>query len=405
MNELEKLKDEVCAVVDGLRSELLRLSRAIHATPELAFQERAAAALLVDALRQAGLDVEPGAHGLETAFAAEFGPPGAPCVALLAEYDALPQIGHACGHNLIAAAGVGAGLALFTLAGRLPGRVRVLGTPAEERGAGKELMARQGALDGVDAALMIHPSGVNLVSMPSIAVAEVEVVYRGEAAHAAAMPERGVNALDALVIAYQSIAALRQHIRVTERIHGIFTEAGQAPNVVPDRAAGRFFVRAANADELAPLKRRVEGCFRAGASATGAGVEISWGAVDYDEIRYNEPLASAFRSNAESLGREFFPIEKLPQSIVGSTDLGNVSQRVPAIHPMLAAAPPHVAIHNAEFERWASSDLGDAAAIDGAKALAMTALDFFFDGDLRRRARSVFDAAESVARSAAPPAP
>ena len=389
--DLRALKQEVCDSVEAARESLLRISREIHAHPELAFEEHRAAALLIAALREAGLRVEPGAYGLETAFASEFGSERGPCVALLAEYDALPGIGHACGHNLIATSALGATLALAPLAKTLPGRVRMLGTPAEERGGGKELMARQGAFDGVDAALMMHPSGVNLVSMPCIAMSEVEVIYHGQSAHAAAMPERGVNALDALVLAYQGIAALRQHIRATERIHGIITDGGQAPNIVPERAAGRFYVRAANAEDLAPLKLRVEGCFRAGAAATGAEVEIRWDTADYLDIHYNEPLATAFRSNAEFLGRVFFPFEKLPASIQGSTDMGNVSHRVPSIHPMLAAAPLHCTIHNPEFAKWAASELGDAAAIDGAKALAMTALDFLFDAALQRSAREAFE--------------
>jgi amidohydrolase len=387
---VESWKREVRSAVDAMKDELVRVSREIHAHPELAFQERHASELLVRLLRDQGLAVERPAYGLDTAFGADFGPEGAPQVALLAEYDALPGIGHACGHNLIATAAVGAALALHRLGGELPGRVRLLGTPAEETGGGKELMARQGALDGVDAALMIHPSGVNLRSMPCVCVAEVEARYRGRAAHAAAMPERGVNALDALVIAYQSLAALRQHIRSSERIHGIVTEGGQAPNIVPERAAGRFYVRARNATELEELKGRVAGCFRAGADATGAELELAWAEVDYLDLRANPPLEDAFQSNAEALGREFFPMEKIPASVVGSTDMGNVSQRVPSIHPMLAAAPIHCTIHNAEFATWAGSETGDAAALDGAKALAMTALDFLCDEELRRRAREAF---------------
>jgi amidohydrolase len=390
--EVASLKDAVRDAVDARRDELVGLSRAIHAKPELAFEEHEAAGRLVATLRGAGIEVLPGAYGLATAFAAEFGPEGAPCVALLAEYDALPGIGHACGHNLIATAATGAGLALASLGSRLPGRVRVLGTPAEEHGCGKELLARRGAFEGVDAALMIHPAGVNLVTMPCIAMAELDVVFRGQAAHAAAMPDRGVNALDAMMLAYQGIAALRQHIRPTERLHGIVTDGGQAPNVVPERTAGRFYVRAADLQDLAPLKARVEACFRAGALATGCELEIAWGDADYRDILANEPLATAFRRNAESLGREFFPVEKLPPGLQGSTDLGNVSYRLPAIHPMLAAAPLHVTIHNPEFTKWAGSELGDAAALDGAKALAMTALDFFCDAELRRRAREAFEA-------------
>lgn len=393
--DVEARKRLVCETIDGIREGLCRVSRDIHARPELAFQERFASEQLADLLRGAGIDVETGAYGLETAFAAEFGAEDGPCVAVLAEYDALPEMGHACGHNLIAISGVGAGIALAALGERLSGRVRVLGTPAEEHGCGKELMAREGALLGVDAAMMMHPSSVNLVSMPCVCMSEVEVVYHGRAAHASAMPERGVNALDALVLAYQGIAALRQHIRSSERIHGIFTEAGHAPNVVPERAAGRFYVRAATGPELEELKPRVEGCFRAGAAATGADVEVTWGAADYLDIRYNEPLAAAFRANAEQLGREFFPYDKLPAGLQGSTDMGNVSHRVPSIHPMLAAAPPHCTIHHPEFAKWAGSEMGDAAAIDGAKALAMTALDYFADAGLRARARAIFEAGGS----------
>ena len=392
--ELAARKQEVCDTVERMRGDLLRLSHEIHARPELAFEERFASESLVAALRGAGVDVTLGAYGLPTAFAAEFGAAAGPCVAVLAEYDALPEIGHACGHNLIATAGVGAGLALAALGPRLPGRVRVLGTPAEERGCGKELMAREGALAGVDAAMMIHPSSVNLVSMPCVCLAELDVTYRGQAAHAAAMPDRGINALDALVLAYQGVAALRQHIKGSERIHGIFTDGGQAPNVVPERAAGRFYVRAATRPELEALKPRVEACFRAGATATGAELELRWGNADYLDIRYNEPLASAFRRNAEGLGRQFFPYDKLPSTLQGSTDMGNVSQRVPSIHPMLASAPIHCTIHNAEFTKWAGSEMGDAAAIDGAKALAMTALDFLGDAELRERTRFFFGAVQ-----------
>jgi amidohydrolase len=394
--EPARLKREACEAIDAMRAELLDLSRAIHANPELAFEEREAAALLADFLRRAGLAVESGVYGLETAFEAEFGTEDGARVALLAEYDALPEIGHACGHNLIATASVGAGLALAGLSNGPPGRVRVLGTPAEERGGGKELMAREGAFEGVDAALMMHPSALNLVNMPCVCMAEVGVTYRGRAAHAAAMPERGINALDGLVVAYQGIAALRQHIKSGERLHGIITDGGEAPNIVPETAAGRFYVRAANSEDLATLKRRVEGCFHAGAAATGSGVEIEWCEVDYLEVRYNAPLAECFRANAESLGREFFPYDQLPASAQGSTDMGNVSHRVPSIHPMLAAAPVHCTIHNPEFTEWACSQMGDSAALDGAKALAMTAIDFLCDEDLRRRTRNWFEEAKEL---------
>jgi len=253
-------------------------------------------------------------------------------------------------------------------------------------------MARNGAFEGVDAALMVHPAGVDLATMPCLAIAELEATYFGVASHASAMPERGVNALDAIVLAYQAIAALRQHIRPSERLHGIITDGGQAPNIVPERAAGRFYVRAADAGALAALKPRVEGCFHAGADATGARLELVWGDVDYLDLDTSWPLARRYQANAESLGRAFFPFDKLPPGVQGSTDMGNVSHRVPSIHPMIAASPPNVSIHNAEFAKWAGSELGDRAVVDGAKALAMTALDFLCDPGLRSEVARAFAA-------------
>jgi len=396
---LDALKKEVCAAVDRLARELVAVSHEIHAHPELAFEEVRAARVLGETARDHGLDARQSVYGLATALEARFGD-GGPTVALLSEYDALPGIGHACGHNIIATTALGAALALSGLGARLPGRVRWLGTPAEERGGGKEIMARNGAFEGVDAALMIHPAGVNLATMPCLAIAELEATYFGVAAHASAMPERGVNALDALVIAYQAVGALRQHIRPTERLHGIITDGGQAPNIVPERAAGHFYVRAADAPALAELKKRVEGCFRAGADATGARLELVWGDVDYLDLDTSWPLARRFQENAEALGRAFFPLEKVPAGVQGSTDMGNVSQRVPSIHPMLASAPPDVSIHNAAFAKWAASDLGDKAVLDGAKALAMTALDFLCDADLRTEVSRAFAASRALRGSA-----
>jgi len=392
---IDALKKDVCASVDRLARELLAVSHEIHAHPELCFEEVHAARLLAETGRGHGLDVHQNVYGLETALEARVGSGGA-TVALLSEYDALPGIGHACGHNIIAASALGAALALAELGTRLPGSVRWLGTPAEEGGGGKEIMAQRGAFEGVDAALMIHPAGINLVTMPCIAVADARVVYTGVASHASAMPERGVNALDALVLAYQGIAALRQHIRTTERLHGIITDGGQAPNIVPERAAGRFLVRAANAKHLAELKKRVIGCFEAGADATGAKLELTWGAIDYLDLDTSWPLANRFQVNAESLGRSFFPWDKVPAGLQGSTDMGNVSQRVPAIHPMLACSPPNVSIHNPEFAKWAASDMGDQAVLDGAKALAMTALDFFADEKLRAEVARSFAQARAA---------
>ncbi|MDZ7684739.1 MAG: M20 family metallopeptidase [Gammaproteobacteria bacterium] len=389
--DTEALKNAVCDFIDENARELVQTSHAIHSMPELAFHEFEAAKILTGSVEKAGLTVERGAYGLETAYATEFGQ-GDACMAILSEYDALPRIGHACGHNIIATMGLGASLALASLRERLPGRVRYLGTPAEEQGGGKEIMARDGAFDGVDAAMMVHPSGVDLETMPCICIAEVRVTYLGKSAHASAIPHAGVNALDALVTAYQTLARLRQHIRPTERIHGIFTEAGSAPNIVPDRASGAFYVRAANAHELADLKVRVQRCFDAGALSSGCEVRTKWSKVDYLDMNTNWPMAKAYRANAESLGREFFPMEKLGSGGAGSTDMGNVSHRVPSIHPMIACAPRNVVIHNPEFAKWAASEMGDTACIDGAKAMAMTTIDYFADNALRREILDAFRA-------------
>ncbi len=277
--------------------------------------------------------------------------------------------------------------------------MRYLGTPAEERFGGKEIMAREGAFDRVDAAMMIHPSNMDLVTMPCIAISEVEVVYHGRAAHASAVPYRGVNALDAVVTAYQAIAQLRQHIRNTERIHGIITEGGLAANIVPERAACRFYVRASDAHDLAPLKARVQACFEAGALATGCTYEAQWGGTDYLDLKTNWPMAEAFERNAVRLGREFYPVKELPPGYAGSTDMGNVSHRVPSIHPMLGVAPANVIIHNAEFARYAVMPKGDQAVIDGAKSLAMTALDLMADGRTLDQVKRDFDATRELSES------
>lgn len=316
---------------------------------------------------------------------------------MLAEYDALPDIGHACGHNIIATSALGAALALQQVATRLPGRVKLLGTPAEERGGGKELMARAGAFEGIDAALMIHPAGVNLATMPSICIAEVEVIYHGKASHASAMSHKGVNALDGLLLAYQAISNLRQHIRATERIHGIVEEGVSAPNIVPDRTVGQFYVRAANEKDLAKLKPRVQACFEAGATGSGCTVEVNWAGVDYLDLNTNWPLAERFRHHAEKLGRNFVEHEEALKFGAGSTDMGNVSYRLPSIHPMLAVAPPNVVIHNPEFAKWARSEKGDAAVIDGAKALAQTAAEYLLSPQLQRESAQAFDLSKGLA--------
>ncbi|TNF84972.1 MAG: M20 family peptidase [Gammaproteobacteria bacterium] len=391
----ENLASAIKDRIDDLSDTLLKVSHSIHANPELAFKEHHAAGLLSDTLDAQGLPAERGVFTLETAFEARLPTKGdGPTVAILAEYDALPGIGHACGHNLIATAALGATLGLQAVADELPGQVRLIGTPAEEKGGGKELMARAGAFDGVDAAMMIHPAGVNLTTMPCICVAEVEVIYHGRSAHASAMPHKGVNALDGLLLAYQAISNLRQHIRDEERIHGIITEGGQAPNIVPDRAVGNFYVRASKEKTLEALKPRVQACFEAGAKGSGCEVEINWAGVDYLDLNTNWPLADAFQAHGEAIGREFLSPNQLGGA--GSTDMGNVSYRVPSIHPMLACAPPNVVIHNPEFAKWAGSEMGDAAALDGARTMALTTAEYLLSPALQADVKQAFEVSKGL---------
>jgi amidohydrolase len=384
-------KERACARVEAERPVLLDLAARIHAAPELKFSEHQASAWLADYLERTGFRVERGAYGLPTAFAARIGS-GAPRVAVLCEYDALPVIGHACGHNIIAAAGAGAGAALVELVNEIGGSLIVLGTPGEEGGGGKILMARAGAFDNVDAAMMVHPAGMDLPAMNVLAVSQVEVEYIGRAAHASASPHRGINALDALITAYGAIAQLRQHIRATERLHGIITDGGQAPNIVPQRAAGVFMIRAESESRLMRLKERVMGCFQAGAQATGARLNLRTMGEDYADMLTSAPLAQAYAANLQRVGREIRALGDLPAGIAGSTDMGNVSKIVPAIHPMIASAPANVPLHSEEFAQHAGAESGQRAVIDGAKALAMTALDVLCDVQLRTAMQRAFAA-------------
>ena len=394
----EKIYSSITQRIDEVADDLLSTSHAIHGKPELAFKEFFACETLTNVLEENNIDTRKAVYSLETSFEATLNPANETVTAaILAEYDALPGIGHACGHNIIATSALGATLGLQAVADQLPGEIRLIGTPAEEKGGGKELMARNGAFDGVDAAMMIHPAGTNLASMPCICVAEVEVIYHGKSSHASAMPHKGINALDGLLLAYQAISNLRQHIRSTERIHGIVTEGGAAPNIVPDRAAGQFYVRAADERDLALLKPRVQACFEAGAKGSGSEVEVNWANVDYLDLKTNWPLADKFQEHAESLGREFMPYEEALGFGAGSTDMGNVSHRIPSIHPMLAVAPPNVVIHNPEFTKWAASEKGDAAVLDGAKALALTVADYLISSDLQNEAKAAYAVSKGLA--------
>lgn len=394
MTDLDVLKQRIDAIVEDWAPALVDASHRIHARPELGFEEHHAHDVLTGLLEEAGLAVTRGARGLPTAFEATAGETG-PLIAVLCEYDALPGIGHACGHNVIGTAGVGAAIAAAALADEVGGRIVALGTPAEEGGGGKVFMAEAGAFDDVDAALMVHPAGFDLARFSAIAIQEVTARYRGEAAHAAAAPHAGRNALDAAVLGYQNVAALRQHIRDGERVHGIVTDGGRAPNVVPDRAETRWFVRSPSVDGLRRLKERVAACLEAGASATGCEVELSWRHPAFADMVDNEPMVSRYGANLARTGRKLREPDAA-SAVLGSTDMGNVSHIVPSIHPMIAVSPPDIAIHTESFARHAGAPEGDRAVLDGARAMAATVLDLWAEPGALDEARAAFEAAREA---------
>src|ERR687897_632661 len=394
---LPDAKARLAAEVDRRRELLLDVSHQIHAHPELGYEERFAHDLLTRVLEQEGLAVTRSARGIDTAFEATAGATE-PSVAVVCEYDALPGIGHACGHNVIAAAGLGAGLAAAALASDLGGRVLVVGSPAEEGGGGKVRLIDGGAFAGVDAALMVHPADADLTAMDVIAVHEVAVTYTGEAAHAAAFPDRGRNALDAAVLGYVNVAALRQHIAPGERIHGIISDGGDKPNIVPAFARSQWMVRSPTLATLERLKERFLACIQAGADAAGCELQVDWSDVVYADMVDNQVIVERYRANAEALGRVVRPPSST-RRVVGSTDMGNVSYAVPAIHPMIQVAPPGVSIHTPAFAGFAGGPEGDRAVVDGAKALAFTVADLWLDEGLADLARAEWEASVNVRRS------
>ena len=387
------VKDTIAGTVTGAREQLTDLSHRLHTHPEVAWAEERAAAWVGSELADAGFDVETHACGLPTAFIARTGT-GPLHVGICAEYDALPALGHACGHNIIAASAVGAGLALAATADDLGLTVTVFGTPAEEGGGGKVYMLERGAFDGVHAAMMVHPGPVDVAEARPFAVSHMLVRYRGQATHAAAYPEHGINAADAFTIAQVAIGLLRQQLPLSTRVHGIVTHGGDAPNAIPDRTEGRWYVRAENMEELAYLEPRVRRCFEAGALATGCELEIEAEAPPYAEFRNDPDLLPLYQANAERLGRQFMPAA--PDGVNdgagsagrmnrASTDMGNVSLVVPAIHPYIGIGSLPAVNHQKEFAAHCVTPAADQALIDGAIGLAWTAADAARDEAIRGR--------------------
>ena len=390
---MSELAGTVADEVDRRAETLIDVSHQIWAHPELCFEEHFAHDLLCDVLESDGFAVTRGAYGLPTAFEARAGS-GGPTIAVCCEYDALPEIGHACGHNVIAAAGLGAGMAAGALAGELGGTVVVLGTPAEEGGGGKILMMDQGALDGVDAAMMVHPADQDLDGLIVLANRQLNVTFTGQPAHAAAAPHQGRNALDAAVLAYMNIAALRQHIEGHERIHGIFTHGGDKPNIVPHRAEMQWYVRSGNAEALADLMPRVINALEAGALAAGCTVEVDYPSPPYDDLVTSRAILAAYEANIADRGRHVGSLVDRPE-FMGSTDMGNVSYKVPSIHPMIQVAPRGVAIHTPEFATHTAGAGGDKAVVDGAVAMARTIVDLWTDGELLARATGDLESSDA----------
>ena len=367
-----ELKAEVNKQLEQQRQKLIELSLKIHANPELAFKEEKASSWLTSYLAKNGFQVEDGIGGLSTAFKASYGTNN-PVIALLAEYDALPEIGHACGHNIIAASAVGAAVATRCIVDNCGGTVVVLGTPAEELIGGKVLMLKAGVFDGIDAAMIVHPGIRNASATEALACIGLDVQFLGKAVHAAAYPEQGINALEAMILAFNALNSLRQHIKDRARIHGVITHGGEAANVVPAYSAATFLVRATDNAYLDELKQKVLNCFEGAALATGARLDYRWGETVYAPMKNNMVLAQLFARNLESLGRRVDPFES--HFGFGSTDVGNVSQVVPAIHPSVAIASSDVLLHSSEFVLAAASDSGHGGLLDAAKALAMTVVD------------------------------
>ena len=392
MSDLARLRGRALGAIDERRDALIELSLAIHDTPELAFQERQAAARLTQFLEGAGFQVTHGYCGLETAYRADAkGRSRGPRVAILAEYDALADLGHGCGHNLLAMIGTAAAVAVREVIAELPGQIAAIGTPAEEGGGGKVALLRAGGFDDVDAAMMIHPTtGRSLAGRHSLASNRVVVEYFGRAAHAASQPDQGINALDAMIQLFNGVNAMRQQLRSDARVHGIITKGGSAANVIPEHTVGRFSVRALDRRYQQEVLKRFVACAEGAATATGATVKVT---VDenagYENMVFSTPLADRWTSHMRELGMPVF--EARDDERVGSTDMGNVMQVLPAIHPYIAISNEAIPGHSVAFRDHARTAEALERALVAAKALALTAIDVLVEPALLKAAQAEFD--------------
>ena len=373
--DIPTLKTQAKNIIEAHRAELVELGLRIHAHPETAMQEHQAVNWITGVLKNNGFAITTGICEMPTAFRAVYGS-GRPRIAFIAEYDALPGLGHACGHNLIATAAVAAAIGSLPAVDSLGGSVLVIGTPAEELQGGKIDMIARGAFDDIDAALMAHPSSYDSAAVKALACACIYVEFFGKEAHAAAQPEEGINALEAMILSFNAVNSLRQHIKDGARIHGIITDGGRAANIVPGHAAGHFLVRADNLPYLEKLKTRVLGCMQGAALASGARLEYRWEEKEYAPM-YNHPeLTARYMANMAALGNTV-PLFN-PDSSFGSTDMGNLSQHVPALHTEVAVAAG-TGVHTTEFACLAGEEASFAPMLRAAAGLAMTAIDLLAD--------------------------
>ena len=391
MSGLDETKARVVAAVEALADELEGLSLQIHANPELCFKEEKAHGWLTEFLEKRGLRVERGVGGLPTAFRATIPGSGAgPRIAILAEYDALPGIGHACGHNVIATAGTGAGAALAVALGTLPfaGEIQVIGTPAEEGGAGKVRLMEAGVFRDVDAAMMIHGRGGTRVWRPSLGIIKVKAEFFGTAAHASSWPWRGVNALNAVIQLFVALDAMRQHVRPDARLHGIIVKGGEQPNIIPEYTRADFYLRALDRDYCGELLRRFQAAAEGAATATGCRVAVTAEPTVHEPLKPNATMARLFEANLVRIGFPEDPEDA--EAGYGSTDCGNVSQALPTIHPYIRISPDGVPGHSRAFAEWARSPMARAGMVAGAKALALTALDLLASPQALQEAKADF---------------
>lgn len=390
---IDRIKERAARAIRERREEINRIADEIFDHPEVGGREFFAANLLTRILADNGYEVARPWTSLPTAFSAVLrGSAPGPRVALLAEYDALPGLGHACGHNLIAAGVVGAALGLAAVKDELPGEVAVFGTPAEESNGGKVTLVEEGALEGVQAALMFHPGDANVLEVSSLALEALEFVFKGRAAHAPSGAQEGINALEVVIQFFNLVNGLRPYLKNNVHINGIIVEGGITPNIIPERAVARFYIRAENRRQLEEAVKRVEDCARGASLAVGAAFSYHRYEFSYEPMVTNRALAGAFRENLLALGvRDLAP----PRCIRGSLDMGNVSRVVPSIHPYLALGREKVIPHTEEFARAARGPEGKELAVLAAQALAWTAADVLLDAGLRSRVQAEFRAAAS----------